>query len=110
MERDPDKARLDRLEEQIDRFRQSQGSDDAKDRAAATQKAQYNQGMRVVTELIAGIGGGALIGWLFDHWFGTSPWLLILLMVLGTAAAFRNIWVRASQPVGSPPPGSQNKG
>ena len=51
----------------------------------------YSQGSRVLTELIAGPAGGALIGWLFDRWLGTSPWLLLVLMVLGIAVAFRNI-------------------
>ena len=51
----------------------------------------YSQGSRVLTELIAGPAGGALIGWLFDRWLGTSPWLQLVLMVLGIAVAFRNI-------------------
>jgi ATP synthase protein I len=51
----------------------------------------YSQGNRVLSELIAGLAGGALIGWLLDRWLGTSPWLLLALMFLGTAVAFRNI-------------------
>ncbi len=57
----------------------------------------YSQGSRVLTELIAGPAGGALIGWLFDRWLGTSPWLLLVLMVLGIAVAFRNIMRISSQ-------------
>ena len=56
----------------------------------------YSQGNRVLTELIAGIAGGGLLGWLFDSWFGTSPWLLLALLFLGIAVAFRNI-IRISQ-------------
>jgi ATP synthase protein I len=52
----------------------------------------YNQGNRVLAELIAGPAGGALIGWLFDRLFGTSPWLLLALMALGIIVAFRNIF------------------
>ena len=51
----------------------------------------YSQGSRVLAELIAGPAGGALIGWLLDGWLGTRPWLLLVLMVLGIAVAFRNI-------------------
>lgn len=51
----------------------------------------YSQGNRVLTELIGGPAGGALIGWLLDRWFGTSPWLLLALLFLGIAVAFRNI-------------------
>jgi ATP synthase protein I len=49
------------------------------------------QGNRVLTELIAGPAGGALVGWLFDRLLGTSPALLLVCMFLGIAVAFRNI-------------------
>ncbi|WP_438827114.1 AtpZ/AtpI family protein [Sphingomonas bacterium] len=51
----------------------------------------YRQGSRVLAELIAGPVGGGLIGWLFDSWFGTSPWLLLVFVFLGFAAAIWNI-------------------
>lgn len=51
----------------------------------------YSQGSRVLTELIAGPAGGALIGWLLDRWLGTTPWLLLVMMALGIIVAFRNI-------------------
>lgn len=53
--------------------------------------ANYRMGTKVLSELIGGIGGGALIGWVIDHFAGTSPWGLLVLLFLGTAAAFRNI-------------------
>jgi len=52
----------------------------------------YNQGSRVLTELIAGPAGGALLGWLLDRLFGTSPWLLLVMLFLGFGVAFRNIY------------------
>jgi ATP synthase protein I len=51
----------------------------------------YSQGNRVLAELIGGIAGGALMGWLGDRFFGTSPLLLLVCMFLGIAVAFRNI-------------------
>ena len=61
---------------------------------AARSKPQtgYGQGSRVLAELIAGPAGGALIGWLLDRWFGTTPWLLLVLLILGFAAAMWNIY------------------
>ncbi len=49
------------------------------------------QAMRLSTEFIAGIivGGGA--GWALDRWLGTSPWGLIVLLLLGTCAGFFNV-------------------
>lgn len=57
----------------------------------------YSQGSRVLAELIAGPAGGALLGWLLDRWFGTSPWALLALMTLGIAAAFRSIFRISSE-------------
>jgi len=56
----------------------------------------YSQGNRVLAELIAGLAGGALIGWVVDRWLGTLPGFLFAFMFLGTAVAFRNI-IRISQ-------------
>lgn len=53
--------------------------------------AGYKLGSRVLAELIAGIAGGALIGWVLDRFFHTSPWLLLVFLFLGTGAAFWNI-------------------
>ena len=60
-------------------------------RARASDKG-YAQGSRVLAELIGAPAGGALIGWLLDRWLGTSPWLLLGLLVLGFVVAFRNIY------------------
>lgn len=53
--------------------------------------AGYAQGNRVISALIGSLVGSALIGWLIDRWFGTSPWGLIVLLFLGIAVAFRQI-------------------
>jgi ATP synthase protein I len=51
----------------------------------------YSQGNRVLSQLIGGPAGGALIGWLLDRLFNTAPALLLVLMLLGIVVAFRNI-------------------
>jgi len=48
-------------------------------------------GNRVLAELIGGLVGGALIGWVLDRLLGTTPWLLLVFLGLGIVAAFRNI-------------------
>ena len=53
--------------------------------------ANYRMGSRVLSELIGGIGGGALVGWVIDHFAGTSPWGLLVMMFLGIIVAFRII-------------------
>ena len=51
----------------------------------------YRLGNRVLAELIGGLAGGALIGWVLDRFIGTSPWLLLAFLFLGIVVAFRNI-------------------
>jgi ATP synthase protein I len=82
-------ARLTSLDE---RLRQAK-SDEAVRNGGGTDKGQadYNLGNRVLAELIGGMAGGALIGWVLDRFLGTSPWLLLALLFLGIIAAFRNI-------------------
>jgi len=57
----------------------------------AAQDESYRLGNRVLAELIASPVGGALIGWVLDRLFGTSPWLLLAFLFLGFVVAFRNI-------------------
>jgi len=36
---------------------------------------------------------GALIGYYLDKWLNTSPWLLLIFVGFGIAAAFRNLYI-----------------
>jgi Uncharacterized protein conserved in bacteria len=38
--------------------------------------------------LFASVVSGLIVGWLFDRWLGTAPWLLVAGIVLGAAAGF----------------------
>jgi ATP synthase protein I len=49
-------------------------------------------GFTVLSEFVAAILVGALIGWQSDVWFGTTPWLLALFLALGVAAGFWNVF------------------
>lgn len=56
-------------------------------------------GLRISTEFVAGIIAGVILGWAFDKFVGTSPWGLIVFLLLGFAAGIRNI-VRVSGTLG----------
>ncbi|VVT16994.1 ATP synthase protein I [Sphingomonas sp. EC-HK361] len=76
---------------------------DARLRAAERQEADrtgsgkavtddgYRLGNRVLAELLGGMIGGALIGWVIDLVAGTKPWGLLVMLALGIVVAFRNI-------------------
>ena len=50
--------------------------------------ARYARGGAIAFEFSGTIGGGALCGWFLDSKFGTEPWLLLSLTVLGAIGGF----------------------
>ena len=46
---------------------------------------------RLSSEFIAAILGGGGLGWVIDHFLGTSPWGLIVCVLLGFAAGVFNV-------------------
>ena len=90
--RDPvgEDKRIDALEE---RLKAAQKREEMRRKPTAGVEADenYRIGNRVLAELIGGIGGGAFLGWVIDHFAGTSPWGLLGVMVLGIIVSFRNI-------------------
>jgi ATP synthase protein I len=59
-------------------------------------------GFRVMSEFVASVVVGAVIGWAIDHWLHSSPAALIVFIALGTAAGFWNVYRMASGTSGSP--------
>jgi len=49
------------------------------------------RGFRLSSELIAGVVVGALIGWAFDRLLSTSPFGLIVFLLVGFAAGVLNV-------------------
>ena len=48
-------------------------------------------GLRLSSELVAGVLGGAALGWGFDRLLSTSPWGLIVFLLLGFTAGVINV-------------------
>ena len=89
-----DDARLRSLDE---RLKAAQSTETHRTGAGRTDAGEsYNLGNRVLAELLGGMIGGGLIGWVLDRLLGTTPWFLLGLLFLGIGAAFRNI-IRLSQ-------------
>ncbi|MBM3491780.1 MAG: F0F1 ATP synthase subunit I [Alphaproteobacteria bacterium] len=51
--------------------------------------------MRLAIELVVAVVVSAGLGWVFDRWLGTGPWLMLGMLVLGFAAGINNA-VRAA--------------
>ncbi|MEA2840871.1 MAG: synthase protein [Methylobacteriaceae bacterium] len=104
------RARLNTLSAGIEAQRHKPAAGGAPESAESAASARgwgraMSLGVRVVTELVAGIVVGGGIGWLLDRWLGTKPLLLILFGLLGTAGGFWNVVRATSRPLSGPPPG-----
>lgn len=68
--------------------------------------AGMGKALRLSSEFIAGVVVGAVIGWFVDQVAGTSPWGLIVFLLLGFVAGVLNVLrsagVVAEHPVRTP--------
>ena len=83
-------ARLQRLGEQLDHVKPNEPADPAVPRPQADSSAMA-RGLRLSTELVAGVIVGAGVGWLLDLWLGISPWGFIVFLLLGFVAGLLNV-------------------
>lgn len=82
-------ARLRDLGERLGRHRPGRPSDSETGKRPPAEVSAMGKGLRLSSELIGGVIGGAIIGWLLDRWLGIAPWGLIVFVLLGFAAG---IW------------------
>ncbi len=96
------RARLETLSSALDaRRKQTAASEQSEaDLSGQSLGKAMNLGFRVLAEFVAAIGVGTLIGWQLDVWFHTGPILLIVFLMLGTAAGFLSIYRLAAGPTG----------
>lgn len=87
-------ARLRRLGDRLGRQRPGEPSETDGGQPAANASG-FARGLRLSSELVAGVLVGAAIGWAFDRVLGISPWGLIVFLLLGFAAGVMNV-IRAA--------------
>ena len=94
-------ARFKRLGEELGHVQPARPAGSSPDPAASDPSAMA-RGFRLSTELVAGVGLGAALGWIIDRWLGISPWGMIVFLLLGFAAGVLNV-MRAAGVVPSGP-------
>ena len=99
----PPDARLESLDERIDRLQQAE----AKRTARRQPDPSYQAGQLILSQLVGCPLGGGIVGWLLDRWFGTRPWLMLVLLFLGFAVGFWNV-IRISKQSQSKAPGQRD--
>jgi ATP synthase protein I len=68
-----------------------------KEQRGLNEATTYGIATRLVAELIAGLLVGVLFGWYLDRLFDTKPWLMILFLIMGSAAGIMNVMRAAKQ-------------
>ncbi|HRJ69045.1 MAG TPA: AtpZ/AtpI family protein [Beijerinckiaceae bacterium] len=95
-------ARLDELTKALDAKRQ--GSEEAARSKSSGSDTGIGKamgaGFRVASELAAAILVGGFLGWQLDLWFGSTPWFLMIFLILGIVAGFWNVYRLAAKPTG----------
>jgi len=97
----PPDARLESLDERLDRLQQAE----ARKQAKARGDANSHIGQLMLSHLVGAPAGGFLIGLVLDRMLGTKPWLMLLLLFLGFGVGFRNV-LRISRTPPGPGPGT----
>ncbi|RST31888.1 F0F1 ATP synthase assembly protein I [Sphingomonas ginkgonis] len=87
-------ARLDALEQRLQKAKREEAVRTGRAPAA---DANEQLGQRVLSTLIGGLVGGALIGWVLDRLFHTGHVLLVVFLVLGTVGGFWSIFKLANR-------------
>ena len=90
---EPSRDRLKDFERRLERSLQSQGKSIGPDKTEGT---AAGLAMRVIVELVVGILVCMGLGWMADKYFGTAPWIMLVLMPFGFAAGIVNV-MRLSQ-------------
>lgn len=94
------KANLDDLNTRVNAAREA--SEPKKPRGL-NEATSYGIATRLVAELVAGLLVGVFVGWYLDQYFGTKPWLMIIMIMIGAAAGITNVMRAAKQMMPSEP-------
>jgi ATP synthase protein I len=88
-------ARLGSLDQRLSEIRGSRkigtGQSGGEQDAAQAKASAMAVGLRLSSELVAGVLVGAALGWGFDRLLSTSPWGFIVLLLLGFTAGVINV-------------------
>ena len=81
-----------KLGEQVREARQRHDHDQGSGQPVLPAERGASAGYRVSVELFAGMLFGGGLGWFLDREFGTRPWLMVVLFLLGSAAGLLNAY------------------
>jgi ATP synthase protein I len=83
----PEDERLSDLKQRLDEIQQR--SDKAGPDPTDTMAAGF--ALRAITEILVALAVCTIAGYYLDRYFGTTPWIMIILMPIGQAAGVWNV-------------------
>jgi ATP synthase protein I len=84
-------ARLQRLGERLGQVRSRRSPENRSAPGPKADASAFARGIRLSSELVGGVVFGALVGWLLDKWLGSSPWGMIVFVLLGFAGGVLSV-------------------
>lgn len=79
------------LAEKLARLKVDDEADAAREMKASENRKGMALGVKLSSEFISAIIVGALLGYLLDHFAGTSPWGMIFFLLIGFCAGVLNV-------------------
>jgi ATP synthase protein I len=90
---DQGRGKLDAFDARVRKLRADAGLPSAEpEPERAPRPSIGGAGVQVGIELVAGVFGGALMGYWLDRWLETWPTFFLVLFFLGAAAGMLNAW------------------
>ena len=83
---------LDLLEDKLNKIREEAEGKSEKTAPEQSIRGGLGFAMKIGVELISATIVGTGVGLLLDHWLGTTPWLMLVFFVLGSAAGVMNVY------------------
>ncbi len=83
-----DKRPFDTLGTRIDRARRDAGLDEEDQEAPPA--SEMGMAWRVSIEMVVALVLCTVLGGVFDQWFGSTPWVMLVMLFLGAGAGIRN--------------------
>ena len=84
-----DRRRIDELDA---RLKAARGTAEKPSPGNRTSQRQTNVAYRVLVDMIAGLLVGGFLGYWLDRWWGSQPYMLVAMTILGFAGGMNNAW------------------
>jgi ATP synthase protein I len=91
--------RLEKIKSELQSLKKEEQTQTDKQTIKDNDQEAMSTGLRAGAELITSIAAGGLIGYGLDQWLETKPIFLIIMLLLGIATGFVNVW-RTTQNIG----------